>query len=132
MADDGRIGSLRVRGFDYLTNTQSGLRIGKAIIPTIAVAATRIGLLTFQRNNTIRLDSAISAVSQSPIAILPSRSEAPRIVPIAAAYAPLTKPRTSGCARWRIRIGATSRTKRNDGRNIPMVETVAPKRRHTR
>ena len=37
----------------YFTNTQSGLRIGNATMPTIAVAATSIGLLTFQRNDAI-------------------------------------------------------------------------------
>src|ERR1700730_9452379 len=85
----------RCRKFHF-TNTHTGRRIGNATMPTIAVAATSIGLLTFQRNNTIRLVAAIRAVSQSPIAIFSSNTAAPRIVPIAAAYAPLTKPCTSG------------------------------------
>jgi len=70
-------------------------------MPTTAVAATSIGLLTFQRNNKIRLTVAIKAVSESPMAIFPSSTAAPRIVPIAAASAPLTKPLTSGiCSRF--------------------------------
>src|SRR5262249_9663353 len=63
----------------YFTKTQSGLRRGKAMRPTIAAAAMSSGLLTFQRNNTTRLTSATSAVSQSPIAIFPSRTHAPRM-----------------------------------------------------
>ena len=43
------------------------------------------GLLTFQRNSTASETIPISAVSQSPIAMRPSRMQAPRIVPIAAA-----------------------------------------------
>src|SRR6516165_3670859 len=69
----------------YFTNTQAGFSRGNAIIPTAAVAATSRGLLTFQRKSTNKLTSAITAVSQSPMAILPSRTAAPRIVPIAAA-----------------------------------------------
>src|SRR6266849_2182197 len=69
----------------YFTKTHSGLSSGNAIRPMIAVAATSRGLLTFQRNKTTRLPSATSVVSQSPIAIFPSRTQAPRIVPMAAA-----------------------------------------------
>src|ERR1019366_4761408 len=108
--------TLNVTG-DYFTNTQVGLSKGKAMIPTAAVAAIKSGLLIFHRKRTTTLIRATIAVSQSPIAIRPSRTDAPRIVPIAAAYAPLTKPLTSGCARWRTRIGATISTNRNDGRN---------------
>src|SRR5437867_6784643 len=80
----------------YFTNTHSGLSSGNAMSPMIAVAATSIGLLTFQRNRTTRLPSATNAVSQSPIAIFPSNTHAPRIVPMAAAYAPLMNPCTFG------------------------------------
>jgi hypothetical protein len=45
-----------------------------------AAAPTRIGLLTFQRNRTTRL---ASAVSQSPIAIFPRRTQALSVVPMA-------------------------------------------------
>ena len=41
--------------------------------PMMAVAATRSGLLTFQRKSTARLRAATRAVSQSPMAIFPSR-----------------------------------------------------------
>jgi hypothetical protein len=41
--------------------------------PMIAVAETSRGLLTFQRNS--RLPIATSAVSRSPIAIYPSRTQ---------------------------------------------------------
>src|SRR5262249_44412700 len=68
----------------YLTITQVGSRIGKAIKPTMAVAAISAGLLTFQRNSTARDATPISAVSQSPMAIFPSRTQAPRMVPMAA------------------------------------------------
>ena len=100
--------------------------------PMTAVAVTRIGLLSFQRTNTTRLSTAIKAVSQSPIAIFPNRTEAPRIVPMAAAYAPLTKPLTLRFARLRTRMGATSRTKRNEGRKIPTVETREPQKPATK
>ncbi len=82
----------------------------------IAVAATSTGLLTFQRNRATRLPNAMSAVSQSPIAIFPNRTHAPRIVPMAAAYAPLMKPWTFGFPRWRTRTGATMSTRRKEGR----------------
>ena len=65
----------------------------------IAVAATSRGLLTFHRNSTMRLPAATSAVSQSPMAIFPSSTQAPRIVPMAAAYAPLMNPWMFGFAR---------------------------------
>jgi len=97
-----------------------------------AVAATKTGLLTFQRTRTIRLTSAINTVSQSPIAIFPSRTQAPNMVPMAAAYAPLTKPFTLRFARLRTRMGATSRTKRNEGRKIPTVETREPQKPATK
>src|SRR5262249_31668163 len=71
--------------FSYFTNTHSGLSRGKAMSPMTAVAATSTGLLTFQRNSTTRLPSATRIVSQSPIAIRPRRTQAPRIVPMAAA-----------------------------------------------
>src|SRR6266481_367041 len=67
----------------YFTKTHAGLSSGNAMSPMIAVAATSRGLLTFQRNKTTRLPSATSAVSPSPIAIFPSRTQAPRIVPMA-------------------------------------------------
>ena len=54
-----------------------------------AVTATSNGLLTFQRNRTTRLPSATRAVNQSPMAIFPSKTHAPRMVPMAAALAPL-------------------------------------------
>src|SRR5205823_14878331 len=69
----------------YFTKTHSGLRSGNAMRPMIAVAATSKGLLTFQRNRTTRLPMATSVVNQSPIAIFPRRTHAPRIVPMAAA-----------------------------------------------
>lgn len=53
--------------FAYFTKTHVGFKGGKAIRPIAAVAATRTGLLTFQRNSTTRLTSPISAVSQSPM-----------------------------------------------------------------
>src|SRR5438034_3692757 len=83
----------------YFTNTHSGLSSGNAMSPMIAVAATSRGLLTFQRKRTTRLASATSTVSQSPMAIFPSSTQAPRMVPIAAAYAPLMKPCTFGFVR---------------------------------
>src|SRR5437660_911394 len=69
----------------YFTKTHSGLSSGNATSPMIAVAATSRGLLTFQRNKTTRLPSATSAVRQSPIEIFPCRTQAPTIVPKAAA-----------------------------------------------
>src|SRR6185312_1148849 len=63
----------------HLTNTQSGCSRGKPAKPMAAVAATSSGLLTLQRNRTPRLPMAMSAVSQSPMAILPSSTAAPRI-----------------------------------------------------
>src|SRR5712692_4247716 len=83
----------------YFTNTQVGWSRGNAMRPMIAVTATSRGLLTFQRNSTTRLASAMSAVSQSPMAILPNNTQAPRMVPMAAAYAPLMKPCTFGFCR---------------------------------
>src|SRR5262249_54834679 len=71
--------------FSYFTNTHSGRSNGKAIRPMTAVTATSRGLLTFQRKSTARLATARSAVSQSPMAIFPRRTHAPRIVPMAAA-----------------------------------------------
>jgi heavy metal sensor kinase len=47
----------------------------KAMRPTAAVAAIRIGLLIFQRNSTASEMMPIAAVSQSPIAIFPSRMQ---------------------------------------------------------
>src|SRR6516165_9354366 len=59
----------------YFTMTQEGCNSGKAISPITAVAATSSGLLTlFQRKRMPRLPAAIRIVSQSPIAILPSRT----------------------------------------------------------
>src|SRR5512144_763695 len=69
----------------YFTNTHVGCSSGNASNPMTAVAATNTGLLTFHLNSTTRLRRATRAVSQSPIAILPSRTHAPRMVPIAAA-----------------------------------------------
>jgi len=62
----------------YFTNTHAGWSSGNAINPMIAVAATSTGLLTFHRNSTIKLERATSAVSQSPIAMRPSRTHARR------------------------------------------------------
>src|SRR5205807_8383935 len=78
----------------YFTKTHGGWSNGNAISPIIAAAAMSRGLLTFQRKSTTRLTSVTSAVSQSPIAIRPSSTQAPRMVPIAAPYAPLMKPCT--------------------------------------
>jgi hypothetical protein len=61
----------------YFTNTQAGFSRGSATIPTAAVVATSKGLLIFQRKSTSKLTSAIRTVSQSPMAILPSRTAAP-------------------------------------------------------
>jgi len=69
----------------YFTKTHSGLSSGKAMRPIMAVAATSRGLLTFQRNRTTRLLTPTRAVSQSPIAIFPRSTQAPSIVPMAAA-----------------------------------------------
>src|SRR5579883_2643277 len=69
----------------YFTMTQSGWMSGKAIKPTRAVVAMSRGLLSFHRNKAASVAIPIKAVSQSPIAIPPSRMQAPRIVPIAAA-----------------------------------------------
>src|SRR5437870_8696288 len=85
----------------YFTKTHSGLRSGNAMRPMIAVAATSKGLLTFQRNRTTRLPSATSAVSQSPIAIFPTRTPAPKTLPLAAAEAPVMNPCTYGLVRYR-------------------------------
>src|SRR5215469_370418 len=60
-------------GFPYLTNTQPGCSSGKAIRPITAVTAISSGLLTLKRNRTARLPIPTSTVSQSPIAILPSK-----------------------------------------------------------
>src|SRR2546421_10271833 len=116
----------------HFTKTHVGRRSGNAINPMSAVAAISAGLLTFQRNRTPRLPSPRSAVSQSPIAIRPSSTLAPRIVPMAAAYAPFTKPWTLGFARCRTSTGATIRTRRKEGRKIPTVETAAPQKPATR
>src|SRR6266478_1904421 len=78
----------------YFTKTHVGWSSGNAISPITAAAAMSRGLLTFQRNSTTRLTSVTTAVSQSPMAIRPRRTQAPRIVPIAAPYAPLMKPCT--------------------------------------
>src|SRR5438093_870731 len=83
----------------HFTKTHGGFSSGNAITPMSAVTAIRTGLLTLQRNRTPRLASPTSAVSQSPIAIRPSSTQAPRIVPMAAAYAPFTKPWTLAFAR---------------------------------
>ena len=74
-----------LRSSGYFTNTHAGCSRGNATNPTMAVAATSTGLLIFHRNSTIKLARATSAVSQSPIAIRPRSTEAPRMVPIAAA-----------------------------------------------
>src|SRR5437773_2746909 len=89
--EDGRLA--------HFTKTHVGFSSGNAITPMSAVTAIRTGLLTLQRNRTPRLASPTSAVSQSPIAIRPSSTQAPRIVPMAAAYAPFTKPWTLAFAR---------------------------------
>src|SRR5262249_35565340 len=116
----------------YFTKTQAGCSSGDATRPIAAGVAMSSGLLTFQRNSTARLTSATSAVSQSPIAMRPSRTQAPRIVPIAAAYAPRMKPCTLGFVRYRTRTGATIRTSRNDGRKMPIVATSEPQKPATR
>src|SRR5215467_7929521 len=116
----------------YLTMTQPGCSSGNAMRPTTAVAAISSGLLTFQRNRTASDAAAISAVNQSPMAICPSRMEAPRIVPIAAPYAPLTNPWTLGFPRWRARSGAATNTRIKDGKKIPTVETSEPQKPATR
>jgi hypothetical protein len=51
-------------------------------------------LLTFHRNRTATDPTPMRIVNQSPMAIRPRRTLAPRMVPIAAAYAPLTNPWT--------------------------------------
>src|SRR6266851_3162892 len=85
-AENGRKHHLSpVHVTSYLSMTQSGCSSGKAIRPTTAVAAMRSGLLTFQRNKTASEATPMRTVSQSPIAMRPSRMQAPRIVPIAAA-----------------------------------------------
>ena len=71
--------------------TSAGPAAG-SILARLLFFFLKAGSLTFERRSTARLISAISTVNQSPIAILPSRMHAPRIVPMAAAYAPLTKP----------------------------------------
>jgi hypothetical protein len=63
---------------DYFTITQAGCRIGYASSPITAVAAMSNGLLTFQRNSTVSDAAPISAVSQSPMAMRPSRMQADR------------------------------------------------------
>ena len=47
-----------------------------------AVAAMSSGLLTFHRNRTARDAAAIANVSELPIAIRPSKTQAPRRVPL--------------------------------------------------
>jgi hypothetical protein len=69
----------------YFTMTQSGCRIGYATDPITAVIAINNGLLTFQRDSTASDAAPIRAVSQSPMAMRPSRMQAPRMVPMAAA-----------------------------------------------
>src|SRR5205823_2055272 len=68
--EDGRLA--------HFTKTHVGFSSGNAITPMSAVTAIRTGLLTLQRNRTPRLASPTSAVSQSPIAIRPSSTQAPR------------------------------------------------------
>jgi len=70
---------------NYFTITQPGCSSGYAIRPTTAVAGINSGLLTFHLNKTASETKPIRAVSQSPMAMQPSRMQAPRIVPIAAA-----------------------------------------------
>ena len=65
--------------------THAGQKSGKAMRPTIAAAAIKSGLLTFQRNKTTKDIKPMSNVSQSPIAIRPKSTHAPKMVPIAAA-----------------------------------------------
>ena len=62
--------------FGQCTITQAGCSHGYAIRPMTAVAAISRGLLTFQRNNTASDTSPIKSVSQSPIAMRPSRMHA--------------------------------------------------------
>src|SRR5438093_4222867 len=61
----------------YFTNTHSGLSTGNAMSPMIAVAATSRGLLTFQRNRTMRLHTATSAYRQYQMAITTICTHAP-------------------------------------------------------
>jgi hypothetical protein len=98
----------------------------------MAVAATSKGLLIFHLNNTTRLPNAIKVVSQSPMAILPNSTEAPKIVPMAAAQAPLTNPCTIKLLRLRIKIGATKRMSRIEGRKIPTVAINDPQKPATK
>src|SRR5262249_32936490 len=60
-------------GLAHFTITHSGASNGYAIKPITAVAAMSRGLLTFQRNRTASEPAAISTVSQSPMAMRPSR-----------------------------------------------------------
>src|SRR5689334_6302210 len=69
----------------YFTITQAGCRSGKAIRPATAVVAINVGLPTFHRNRITSETIATAAVNQSPIAMRPNRTHAPRMVPMAAA-----------------------------------------------
>src|SRR5262249_22343670 len=69
----------------YFTMTQVGCSNGKATTPISAVVPTSSGLLTFQRSIANSAPSMIRIVSQSPMAMRPRSTHAPRIVPIAAA-----------------------------------------------
>src|SRR5437899_171206 len=90
--EDGRLA--------HFTKTHVGFSSGNAITPMSAVTAIRTGLLTLQRNRTPRLASPTSAVSQSPIAIRPSSTQAPRSLPSVAPRpawaAPPVEPTASG------------------------------------
>jgi len=99
--------------------------------PMMAAAATSNGLLTFQRNKTTRLTSATSAVSQSPMAIRPRRTEAPRMVPMAA--------RTRLDEPLDVRVRAITHEdwchdqNEQEGRQeMPMVATTEPQKPATR
>src|SRR6185312_1786998 len=69
---------------DHFTITQAGWISGKATRPAAAVTAIRRGLAIRQRKSASRARSPMSTVNQSPMAMRPRRTQAPRIVPMAA------------------------------------------------
>jgi hypothetical protein len=72
-------------GGRHLTIIQAGCNSGQATKPITAVAAIRSALWTFQRNKIAREATPIRALGLLPTAMRPSRMQAPRMVPIAAA-----------------------------------------------
>ena len=91
--------------------------------PTTAVAAMNKGLLTFQRKRTASETAPISSVSQSPMAIRPSKMQAPRIVPIGRAISAAHKALhvrifTVAREQWRCNQNENKRRKEDaDGRD---------------